>query len=250
MRTLSLLLLTLALSSPLARADDEAPGAHDPVETPPTAAQPKPPGTYFTTVFYDDGGIVYVGLRRTNGEEAESQVISFPFPSGNRDRLPLPEEVQHREVIGLIPDRQKLFVLTQGGEGKAIGPMLHLYDRAKNSWKKIGGIACPSFTKVKLSATQMTFFCEGATIKTRRGPKTVTTPKPLHFKGERIYRSGTWRFPEFMLRYKSAMLLLEGPAPVWDRLRIKSEQGERLMKAEELFEIPVPVPTTSIGPSN
>lgn len=216
-------------------------------DTPPPAA---PDDIHFTTVFYDDGGKVYVGLKRIKDGLSESQVITFPFPAGERTKLPLPEEIVRREVIGLVPDRQKLFVLTQG-EGPKSGPMLHLYDQARNRWKKIGGIVCPSFTKVNLSATKMVFFCEGPLVKTRRGMKSTTVAKPLHFGGgERIYRGGTWRFPEFMLRYKSALLLLEGPAPVWEKLRIKSEQGERLITAEEMFELPIPPAPAPIAPTS
>ena len=46
----------------------------------------------FTTVFYDDGGNVYVGLKHAEGDKFESQVISFPFPPmGTRTKIPLPD---------------------------------------------------------------------------------------------------------------------------------------------------------------
>lgn len=199
------------------------------------------PTTTFTTVFYDDGGVVYVGLKHGEGEKLESQVISFPFPPmGTRTKIPLPEEVAHRDVLGLIPDRQKLFVLTSG-------PMLHLYDQQKNEWKKIGKLDCPVFTKVQLSSTKMVFFCE--TGKPNKKGKVKVVGKALYFGKDRIFRSGTWRFPEFLLRYKGVNLLLEGDAPNWDKLRLKSPDEERLIKAEDLFDLPPPSPAETAAPA-
>jgi hypothetical protein len=207
----------------------------------------------FTTVFYDDGGIVYVGLKHGEGAKTESQVISFPFPPmGTRTKIPLPDEVAHRDVIGLIPDRQKLFVLTNSTEDKEAGPMLHLFDQKRNEWKKIGKVNCPTFTKVKLTSTRMTFYCEVANTnkRTRKRHPTHVVAKALPFGKERIYRSGTWRFPEFLLRYKSMNLLLEGDAPNWDKLRLKSPEEERLIKAEDLFDLPDPHPATMPAPDS
>lgn len=215
-----------------------------------TAAPAFAAGTFtFTTVFYDDGGIVYVGLKHLEGDKTESQVISFPFPPmGTRTKIPLPDEVAHRDVIGLIPDREKLFVLTNSSEDKPEGPMLHLFDQKKNEWKKIGKVDCPTFTKVKLSSIQMTFYCEvnaAPSKKRRRRNRTPVVAKTLSFGKERIYRSGTWRFPEFLLRYKGMNLLLEGDAPNWDKLRLKSSEEERLIKAEDMFDLPDPHPASS-----
>jgi hypothetical protein len=206
---------------------------------------------HFTTVFYDDAGIVYVGLKHGTGA-GEAQIISFPYPPlGDRTKIPLPEEISHRDVIGLIPDRQKLFVLTSGGGEKLDGPMLHLFDQKKNEWKKIGKIDCPAFTKVKISSTKMVFFCE-VPGSMRRGKLRVRA-KTLRFGRERIYRTGTWRFPEFMLRYKGVVLLLQGEAPNWDKLRLKNEKDDRLIKAEDLFDLPnspaISVPSTPTGNS-
>ncbi|MGZ3694637.1 MAG: hypothetical protein ACXWQO_10680 [Bdellovibrionota bacterium] len=209
----------------------------------PSFAAPAAPKTTFTTVFYDDGGIVYVGLKHGD-TNPESQVISFPFPPmGTRTKIPLPEEVAHRDVVGLIPDREKLFVLTNGGGDTTDGPMLHLFDQKKNEWKKIGKVNCPVFTKVRLSSTQMTFSCEtGAMVGRRNHKHQQIVQKSLSFGKERIFRSGTWRFPEFLLRYKGNTLLLEGDAPSWDKLRLKSPEEERLIKAEDLFDLPDPTP--------
>ncbi len=199
--------------------------------------------THFTTVFYDDGGIVYVGLKREADGKKESQVITFPFQGGERIRIPLPEEISQRDVIGLVPEKKKVFVLTHSAESKKDGPMLHVFDSQNHQWKKIGQLACPAFTKVKLSATKMIFFCEGPERFSRKGKKlnSPVVAKTLFFGRERLYRNGTWRFPEFMLRYKSFTLLLEGNAPTWDRLRLKSPEGERILEADELFQLPAPL---------
>jgi hypothetical protein len=199
---------------------------------------------HFTTVFYDDGGIVYTALKREDSGKKESQIITFPFQGGTRVRIPLPEEITNRDIIGLIPEKKKLFVLTHGNESEKDGPMLHIFNSIDNSWKKLGALACPAFTKVKLSFTKMRFFCEtnpplNANQKKKR--KSSVVAKTISFGKERLYRSGTWRFPEFMLRYKSVFLLLEGNAPKWDKLRLKSAEGERVLLANEIFQLPAPV---------
>ena len=48
----------------------------------------------FTTVFLDDDGEVYVGVK--HGAPAVSEVISFPFASGERTIVPLPSEIRSR----------------------------------------------------------------------------------------------------------------------------------------------------------
>jgi hypothetical protein len=203
------------------------------------------PDITFTTVFYDDGGIVYVGMKKKDGD---SQVVSFPFPSGDVTRLELPQEVSARPVIGLIPEGKKLVVVTHESEGANQGPILHLYDGQKNEWFRLGQVACSSFTKATLRPTSLTFFCEKDRLADGPKRKRKIMGKSVSFGKHRIFRSGTWRFPEFLLRYRSATLLLEGNAPDWDRLRIKWEGGERLHRAQELFSLPAGNPLLKPNP--
>lgn len=206
---------------------------------------------YFTTLFYDDGGIVYVGLKKEEEGtgKIEAQVITFPFQGGARTRIHLPEEIQNRDVIGLIPEKQKVFVLTHKSATEKDGPMLHVFDPAKGKWKKLGALACPSFTKAKLSSSRMTFFCETNKMIRRRGErKPQVVAKSISYGAERLYRNGTWRFPEFMLRYKGVNLHLEGNAPTWDRLRLKSDGVDRVLHANEVFELPAP-PAPAVAPA-
>lgn len=207
---------------------------------------------HFTTVFYDDGEIVYTALKKEDGVKKESQVITFPFQGGARTRIPLPEEITNRDIIGLIPEKKKLFVLTHGNETEKDGPMLHVFDSTDNSWKKLGQLICPAFTKVKMSSTKMIFFCETNPVpgnQKRKKRKSSVVAKTISYGKERLYRSGTWRFPEFMLRYKSVFLLLEGNAPKWDRLRLKSAEGERVIMATELYQLPAPVGAEPLNPA-
>jgi hypothetical protein len=201
---------------------------------------------FFTTVFYDDGGIVYAGLKKEEGGKIESQVITFPFAGGARTKIPLPEEITGRDVIGLIPEKKKLFVLTHKSATEKDGPMLHVFDSTNNKWKKLGQLACPAFTKAKLYHNHMVFYCE-TTVKRRGRKRLGVVAKSISYGSERLYRNGTWRFPEFMLRYKGVSLLLEGNAPNWDNLRLKSSEGERVLHANEVFQLPAPAPAPLPG---
>lgn len=216
----------------------------------------------FTTVFFDDEGVVYVGVK--HGTPAVSEVVSLPFSSGERTNIPLPPAIAARDVIGLVTEKEKLFVLTvppvdpsavapAGAEAaapknapapkgkaaaKADGPTLHYYDRDKGKWKEVGHIACPAFTKVTLKHTQMIFSCEVG--KSRKG-KTRIERRAISLRRSPIYRSGVWRFPEFLLRFKGRTAMLEGPAPIWDHLRLRNpDNSERVIRADDLLQLPLP----------
>jgi hypothetical protein len=137
-------------------------------------------------------------------------------------------------VIGLLTEKAKLFVLTTA-EGD--GPRLDVYDRDKGKWTLVGKVACPAFTKVKVRPTRMDFSCEVG--KTRKGRVRIAH-RTIFLHRNRIYRRGTWRFPEFLLRYKGRTVLLEGQAPAWDRVRLRDGSGERSITADDLLELPLP----------
>lgn len=187
---------------------------------------------YFTTVFHDDEAVVYVGVKKGEGD---ATIVTLPFHSGDRNVIPLPEAISKRDVIGLINQKEKLFVITSGGDG----PMLHVYNRLKNEWTKLGQVKCPSFTKARLTSTRITFSCEVG--KSKRG-KTRVSPKSISYGKLRLYRHGVWRFPEFLLRHKGRVAVLEGPAPHWDKLRLRSADSERTISASDLLQIPLPPP--------
>lgn len=201
---------------------------------------------FFTTVFLDDEGVVYVGVK--HGDPGQAEIISFPFDSGVRTNIPLPEEVKKRDVIGLITEKQKLFVLTMGDSSAKDGPMLHVYDRSKNKWKKIGQVVCPTFTKATLRSNQMIFSCE--VTQAKKGKVRVQN-RAISYRGERLYRSGAWRFPEYLLRFKGRSVLLEGEAPKWDRLRLRhdDENKSRTISAEDLLQLPLPGADVKVPPA-
>lgn len=192
----------------------------------------------FTTVFLDDEGFVYVGVKH-GGENGLSEIITFPFDSGSRTSIPLPAEITQRDVIGLITEKHKMFVVTNHIGEANDGPTVHVYDRDHHKWSKIGHVVCPVFTRVMLKPTQLIFSCEAGT-KGRKG-KTKIARKTISLKKDRIYhRSGSLIFPEFMLHFHGRTLMLEGEAPNWDRLRLRSDSGERTITADSLAQLPLP----------
>lgn len=197
--------------------------------------------TYFTTLFYDDGGIVYVGLKTKQDEASDSQaqLVSFPFIGGEKTKIELPPELRTRSIVGVIPDRKKVYVISQDEESAQKSLMLHIHDLDQEVWKKLGQMACPTFTKVKTAAKAITVYCERKSAPTKNKKKARSSgvqAKVFSLGKERLYRRGTWRFPEFLLRYKGVTLILEGNAPYWSNLRLKSPDGERIIKAEDLVD--------------
>jgi hypothetical protein len=191
----------------------------------------------FTTVFLDDEGVVYAGIK--HGEPEVSEVVSFPFQAGERTNIPLPATIANRDVIGLLTEKEKLFVLTAPvSNAEDDGPLLYVYNRDLGKWNKVGGIECPTFTKVTMKSTQMIFSCEVG--KSRKG-KTHIIRKTISLRKNPIFRRGVWRFPEFLLRYKGRTVLLEGSAPNWDRIRLRSPDNvERSIAADDLLHLPLP----------
>ena len=61
------------------------------------------------------------------------------------------------------------FVLTHVATNEKDGPMLHVFDREKHTWKKVGQVICPVFTKAKLTSYSMTFSCETGKTFRKRG---------------------------------------------------------------------------------
>lgn len=191
----------------------------------------------FTTVYLDDAGAVFVGVRH-GGDQGLSEIITFPFDSGARTSIPLPPEITKREVIGLVTEKNKLFVVTNHLGAADDGPTVHVYDRNSHKWTRIGHVECPVFTRVTLKPTQMTFSCESG--KSRKG-KTKISRKTISLKKDRIYnRSGSLIFPEFMLHFHGRTVMLEGEAPNWDTLRLRSDTGERTISADSLAQLPLP----------
>ncbi len=190
-----------------------------------------PDAAHFTTVFFDDEGVVYAGLRLANGQ---ARVVAIPFAAGERTIIPLPAEAEQNPVIGLVTEKKKLFVLSSADTG----PMLHVFDREANQWRKKGKLKCPSFTKVRLSSKRFTFSCEVG--KAKKG-KTRVRPMSISLGKDPLYRSGVWRFPEFLLRHKGRVAILEGLAPHWDTLRLRDRnEEERTITAEDLLKLPLP----------
>ena len=83
----------------------------------------------------------------------------------------------------------------------------------------------------------MVFSCEVGV--TRKG-KAKVQRKAILLKKDRLYRKGVWRIPEFLLRYKGQTVLLEGKAPVWDKLRLRSSEGEKTINASDILDLPLP----------
>lgn len=197
---------------------------------------------HFTTVFFDDEAVVYAGLRQGDGE---SRVVALPFSTGERTIIPLPPEAAKNDVIGLVtedlprrthPRVKKLFVLS----ASPTGPMLHVFDRTTNQWRKKGQVNCPSFTKVRLTSRSFSFSCEVG--KARKGKARVQS-KAIALGKDAVNRTGVWRFPEFLLRHKGRVAILEGPAPNWDRLRLRDNdenETERTITASDLLKLPLP----------
>ena len=171
-------------------------------------------------------------------------MVSFPYPNGEITRWVLPDEVTKRDIIGILPDQDRLFLLSVDSAIIDDPTRLFVLNKSTNKWREIGKVDCKSFARVKLSAHQMTFSCDD---QIRRG-RTKFRKKVIALGKDRLFRSGDIRFPEFLFRFKGTTFVLEGLAPEWDRLRIKSETTERLVAATELFQSPQLAPTATAAP--
>lgn len=64
----------------------------------------------FTTVSYDGEKLLFLGIKNKN--ESGSWIVEFDHASDTHKSVKLPESLVDRDVIGIIPEGNTLFVLT------------------------------------------------------------------------------------------------------------------------------------------
>lgn len=197
-----------------------------------------------TTVSYDGREFLYIGAKKQDeGQNASSAVAVVSSKDFGHELILLPDSISKRDVIGVIPEGQKIFVLTQITSSQDDGPLLSVYNRESKKWKDIQSVDCPIFTKVGFRKKELVFYCERLT---KRG-KSKVRKKVLSLGSERIHRKGSMRFPEFLIRHRKLDISLEGLALSWDRLHIKKETEDKVLPAAELYAV-VATPAVPIAP--
>ncbi len=199
----------------------------------------------FTTVSYDRDEFFYLGLKKEDkGVNTDSSIAIVTNKDFSHELIPLAPENASRDVVGIIPEEKKIFVLTMRTGEQGDNPLLSAYDRNSKKWRDIGSVNCPIFTKIGFSAKSLTFYCE---YLTKRG-KSKTRKMSLNLGNEHIHRKGSMRFPEFLIRYRKTDISLEGSALSWSRLRIKVDSTSKVIEASEIYPAPAPLPAATSQP--
>lgn len=183
----------------------------------------------FTTVSYDGEKLLYLGIRNQN--EPGSWLVEYDHAAGSHKAVKIPDDLPQRDVIGIIPEGDTLFVLTNNPDSTE-NPRLWTFQRASGSWKELAKAPCPGFAKITLGKSHLVFHCEMGL--TRRG-KTKYQRKPLFLSKERIHLRGFVRVPDFLIRHKGLSVFLEGAAPYWEKMRIRLGEDEKFVTASSLI---------------
>lgn len=109
----------------------------------------------FTTVAYDNDQL-YTGVKLRDPEKPIASIAVIDAKSGTHENISLPDEISKRDIIGIIPESDRIFVLTQD-TSKAPGdaPLLYVFHKGKAQWKKLSSVDCPVFSNAKLMPKAM-----------------------------------------------------------------------------------------------
>lgn len=119
----------------------------------------------FTNVTQLDNAI-YAGVKSVEPEmEMESYLIEVNVKDLSSKKVSLPSDIVNREIVGLVPARDHLIVITQNTRGGGDRPLIHSLAQNSKSWKQIGEVDCISFANINVTSTFLEFSCEETSPK-------------------------------------------------------------------------------------
>ena len=180
------------------------------------------------------GSEVLVGVRTATepGAPPVTSIVAIDAASLATRALPLPDALEGREVVALLPagkNGDSWLVVTQSKVEQGDEPQIHQLAPAKKKWTKLGSVACPAMVGLTLSSGKLSFRCEeGAELPQPRIVEKSIAIKPSVKKIELT-------FPQAASSRGGVDATLEGTAPDWDRVRIKRGTSDESLGVEKLL---------------
>jgi|GEM_PF-1579379 len=169
---------------------------------------------------------VFAGVKlEQKGMEPETYILEISKDKLASTKIPMPAELEHREVVALFPaENNMMVVLSQKTAEQGDKPQFHSYDTAKKEWKKLAESDCVSFAKLKVKSDSVTFTC----VETDKKGEEVETQKTVALKGVKLSKPGDITLPMVKAENDNLSAELMGDAFEWKQLKVGLNKKEKI----------------------
>lgn len=176
----------------------------------------------FTNLAQLDSAI-YAGVKNEEkGMELKSHLLEVKVKDLSSRKINLPSDIDTREIVGLIPAKDHLVVITQNTRGGGDKPLIHSFSSTYNNWKKIGEIDCISFADVKVTSSSLEFSCEQTTPEGEVKKVTKKIDTKLSLKAQEL------TLPVTKLKSSEAEASLVEEDLDWTKLKVTKGKQDKI----------------------
>jgi hypothetical protein len=185
-----------------------------------------------TAVAVSSAERVYVGAKlQPKSFELLSSLVEVNAKTLRIRTIQLPKSLRSREILAIIPLKDRFYLLTQWAIEQGDYPILHRYDQLTGSWQQIGSIECSTFDLIQLNHDQLTVSC-----------KTETKDGTIQRMNKRLALGsfGTTDVLEIQIpqlkdsRKKTSAALIGAPYH-WDKLQIVSKGRKHTLSSQKIL---------------
>jgi|APGre2960657468_1045069.scaffolds.fasta_scaffold03501_4 hypothetical protein len=169
---------------------------------------------------------VFAGVKlEQKGMEPETYILEVSKDKFASKKIPMPSELEHREVVALFPAENNIMVvLSQRTVEQGDKPQFHSYNPAKKEWKKLAESDCVSFAKLSVKADSVTFTC----VETDKKGDEVETKRKVTLKGVTLSRPGEITLPIVKVEKDNLSAELMGESFEWKQLKVGLNKEEKI----------------------
>lgn len=181
----------------------------------------------FTTL-NSSGKNVFAGVKlEKKGMEPETYLLQVSGDALTSNKVSLPTELIHREVVALFPAQNDLLVvMSQRTVEQGDNPQFHSFNPAKKEWKKLSEVDCMSFAKLKVEKSSVTLSC----LSTNAKGDEVETKKKVELKGVTLIQPGDVTLPMAKIEKGPLKAELLGESFEWKELKVGLDKKEKTFR--------------------
>lgn len=181
----------------------------------------------FTTLALS-GKKVFAGAKlEKKGMEPETYLVEISAEKLSSQKLSLPSELSHREIIAIFPTQSDLvIVMSQRTVEQGDNPLFHSFNPLKKEWKKLAEIDCSSFAKMKVETSSIILQC----VETNQAGKEVEISKKVTFQDIKLSPKNEITLPIEKLEKDSLKAQLLGESFEWKELKVGYDKKEKVFR--------------------
>jgi hypothetical protein len=174
------------------------------------------------------GETLFAGVKISEkGEEPDTYLLQVNSQKMSSDKINLPAELIHREVVALLPSAgEDLVVVTQKTTEQGDNPLIHTYRPSLKKWTKVAEAKCMSFAKLEMSEKNLIFHC----VETNDQGKEVIRPEKVATTGLKFSSKGALSLPQTKVDSKDLKAELIGESFEWKELKVSAKSQEKIFK--------------------